>query len=390
MQFLVLLMVLAFFQAAVAQTWQQGSLNKYTTLVGVHAANANEAYGAVMDNSVGYGVVHTTDYATTGTFYGPAGAMNMDVAYTADGSTGALVGFGGIFIGPASSASFTKVAGIHGITQNVEAFGASGFGVTGQFSFGINDAVNGVCVSFDAGKTWTHADIRVDASHYGARYGAFPSESTWFVSSGMWPSDESRAAPSLRDPTRLSKYISAVPASKSASASFATDRLALKGTKPTLRGQRSGDDNTTGWYGGISRTTDGGKTWTQVFTTDLFYFNQIHCADVNTCMAVGENDDGAFAVSTTDGGATWNQVLTAASGTSLVAVRMISATEAWVSGGAQSRAGGLQGYYYHTTDGGASWVLSTATGYSFDLSFSHGVGYSAFLTQSYSSMAVYK
>lgn len=387
MQFLVLLVVFAFVQAAMAQTWQQGTMNKYTTLVGVHAVSGSEAYGAVMDNSVGYGVVRTTDYAASGTFYGPAGAMNMDVAYTADGSTGAIVGFGGIFIGPAASADFTKVAGIHGITQNVESFGATGFGVTGQFAFGVNDAVNGVCVSFDAGKTWTHSDIGVDASHYGARYGAFPSDSTWFVSSGMWPT-EARAAPSSRDATHVTKYITAVPASKSSPSNFATEKLALKGTKPSLRG-KYGDDNTTGWYGGISRTTDGGKTWTQVYTTDSFYFNQIDCADVNTCIAVGENDDGAFAVSTVDGGATWNEVLTAAAGTSLVAVRMLSATEAWVSGGAQARTG-MMGYYYHTTDGGASWVLNTAPGYSFDLSFSQGVGYSAFLTQSYSSMAVYK
>lgn len=382
MQFLVLIVVLAFVQAAVAQTWQTTSFNKYTTLLGVHAASGNDAYGSVMDNSVGYGVVHTTDYAASGTFYGPAGAMNMDVAVSGDGSTGALVGFGGVFLGTPASADYTKVSGIHGITQNVEAFGASGFGVTGQFSFSVNDAVNGVCVSFDAGKTWTHSDIGLDASHYYARYGAFPSESTWFVSSGMWPSD-ARAAPSKRDPTLLSKYITALPSGK------VTHRLGEKGTKPSLGAKKFGDDNTTGWYGAISRTTDGGKTWTQVYNTDLFYFNQIHCADVNTCLAVGENDDGAYVVKTADGGATWDEVLTAASGTSLVAVRMLSATEAWVSGGVQARSG-MQGYYYHTTDGGSSWVLSTAPGYSFDLSFSQGVGYSAYLTQSYSSMAIYK
>lgn len=379
MQFLVLLALLGFLQAAVAQTWQTGGVAKYTTMVGVSAVSASEAYGAVMDNTVGFGVVRTTDYAATGTFYGPAGGFNMDIAYSADGSLGAIAGMGGVFLGVPASADFTKVAGIHGMSQNVETWGQKSFGATGQFSFSAHDAVNGVVVTLDGGQTWSHSDIGVDASHYYARYGAFPSDTTWFVTSGMWPSDEVNAR-SRRDHSRLSAYLT-----------FTSNHTLV--ATPNVRVQKSrgklGDDNTTGWYGGISRTTDGGKTWTQVFNTDLFYFNQIHCSDVNTCLAVGENDDGAFVVSSKDGGNTWATVLTAPAGVSLAAVRMLSATEAWVSGGSQGR-GGLQGNYYHTTDGGATWNLETASGYSFDLSFKDGVGYSAYLTQSYSSMAVYK
>lgn len=379
MQFLILLALLGFLQAALAQEWQVGGVNKYTTLMGVHAVSATEAYGSVIDNNVGAGLVRTTDSAATGTFFGPVGAMNMDIAVTGDKSTVAVVGLGGIFLGQPASANFAKVEGIHGITQNVEAWGEKGLGVTGQFTFSLTDSVNGVTVSKDAGQTWAHYDIGVDATHYYARYGAFPSDTTWYVTSGMWPSDE-RAAPSARDASQLSAY------------------LRVKGNNtleatPNVRAQklrRAVGDNTTGWYGGISRTTNGGETWTQVFNTDLFYFNQIHCTDTGNCLAVGENDDNAFVVGTKDGGNTWQTVLTAPAGVSLVAVRMLSPNEAWVAGGAQSRAGGLQGYYYHTTDAGASWTLSNAGGYAFDLSFSEGAGYSAFLTQSYSTMGVYK
>ena len=94
-------------------------------------------------------------------------------------------------------------------------------------------------------------------------------------------------------------------------------------------------------------------------------------------------------MATTDAGATWKTVLTAPAGASLMGARMLSASEAWVSGGAQeSRT--LYGYYYHTTDAGATWELSKlANAYSMDLSFSNGVGYSASLNSAYSTIAIY-
>lgn len=95
-------------------------------------------------------------------------------------------------------------------------------------------------------------------------------------------------------------------------------------------------------------------------------------------------------MATTNGGASWNSVLTAPAGFSLVGARMLSSTEGWVSGGGMEAGKGLTGYFYHTLDNGATWELSTlAQAYSFDLSFSNGVGYSAAINQAYSSIAVY-
>jgi Neuraminidase (sialidase) len=95
-------------------------------------------------------------------------------------------------------------------------------------------------------------------------------------------------------------------------------------------------------------------------------------------------------VASSDGGATWATVLTAPAGGSLMGCRMLSKTEAWMSGGGMVTGKGLTGYYYHTTDGGANWELTeVAQAYSMDLSFYAGVGYSAALNQAYSSIAVY-
>jgi photosystem II stability/assembly factor-like uncharacterized protein len=152
---------------------------------------------------------------------------------------------------------------------------------------------------------------------------------------------------------------------------------------------KAGDES--GYSGAVAKTTDGGKTWAQVFDANgLFYFNQIHCSSETSCMAVGENDNTGYVVGTTDGGATWKTLLTGPAGLSLVSVRMISDSEAWVGGGLQESRSSLMGYYYHTTDGGASWNLSKLDGLVFDLSFKNGYGYSAYLTSSYSSVNVYK
>lgn len=86
-----------FFLSAAENTWQKGSLAKTTSSLGVFATNAgNQVSVAVLDNSLGAGVIESSDFATTGTFYGPAGAMNMDITFTSNEQVSVLGGFGGI------------------------------------------------------------------------------------------------------------------------------------------------------------------------------------------------------------------------------------------------------------------------------------------------------
>ena len=377
MKFIIFITLLAFLKVSLGQQWETGTLNKYTTLLGVYARTNTEVHCSVMDNAVGTGVLVSKDYASTGSFYGPAGAMNMDIAVSGDDSTVCMVGFGGIFVGPPSSAELKKVDNIRLISQSVEPIGQAGFGVAGQFAVGRTDT-NGVSVTLD-GTTWTQSDIGTDSVLYPARYGSFPSESTWFVSAGTWPMDASAGLG-----RRLTARISVPEENQPMLYKYQSKNL-----RDNLRSFKKASADPTGYTGAIAKTTDGGKTWSSVFTTDQFYFNQINCHCEKHCIAVGENDDTGYAVYTEDGGATWSTVFTGPPGLSLVATRMISGKEAWISGGLQQRGGVLTGYYYHTTDAGANWTTYTSNGYSFDMSFKDGVGYSAFLTQSYSSVAVF-
>lgn len=362
--------VLAGLLSAFADTasWQTTSVTKVTTLIGVYATQKDSAYAAVLDNSLGAGLLYTGDYGASSEFYGPVGAMNMDVAFTADGQTGCVVGFGGIFTGPPNSANYTRVPNLHTITQNVDSFSTGGFGATGQFSLG-RTSVNGVAVTVDSGNSWNIYDIGLGEG-YSARYGSFPTESTWYVASGMWPAAKLAAS---KDTKHITKTLSINEKN--------VPQFTSKGSL------RSGDD--LGYYGGISKTTDGGKTWSKVYDSQgEYYFNQINCFDENNCIAVGENDSG-YIVGTQDGGATWKD-LYFAEGVSLVAVEMISATEAWAAGGGENAKRQMVGNYYHTTDAGATWELLGGSGYVFDLSFKDGVGYSAAISSNYATMCVYK
>jgi len=354
---------------ASATEWELTKLRPVTTLIGVYATSESEVWGAAGDNAQGVGLVHSTDYGATGEFVGPAGSMNMDVAFTSTG-TGAMAALGGIYLSN-DKTTWTKASTLHGVTQNVETFGTSSIGTAGGFTTDFKSpSVNGVAVSHDNGATWSISDIGLNSTLYLARYGAYPSSDTWYVTSGSWPYDSS---------VKEGKFFT-----KNIYSYFPTIRYHVPESKNML---------TEGGYpGAISKTTDAGKTWTKVFDTDgLMYFNEINCFDDLHCVAAAEGDSVAGAYLTTDGGATWSLSVTAPAGASCVGAKMISATEAWVSGGAKERGAGLVGYYYHTVDGGKSWeLLKSSTGISFDLSFSGSVGYSAVINENSCTIAIYR
>jgi photosystem II stability/assembly factor-like uncharacterized protein len=123
------------------------------------------------------------------------------------------------------------------------------------------------------------------------------------------------------------------------------------------------DTMTSGYYGSISKTTDGGATWSEVYhsaATDNFYFNGIACSSDTHCVAAGEgaSSEDNIALFTTDGGVTWTQsdVSFDTNVVSCTSVAWMSDTVGWL--GATAKTGrDLEGLFYKTTDGGKSYVL---------------------------------
>jgi photosystem II stability/assembly factor-like uncharacterized protein len=252
--------------------------------------------------------------------------------------------------------NFTKSAGGGGESQSVEAFGLGCYGVTGAFGPGGS----GVAISNDGGATFTNFPIPADVldGNHPARYGAFPSATTWYVSAGSWPSNSH-----LFGRDEGSKLVKQLSESIQLRQSLSTGKVFPRWTA----GVRN-LGNITGYHGAIAKTVDGGKTWTKVFQQDdYFYFNGIHCSSETSCIAVAEGHNcakpGAHIFTTTDGGKTWTQTMSdPGSNSGLFGARMVSATEGWAAGGGASSTGMMEGRFWHTMDGGKTWSKEPLAG----------------------------
>lgn len=255
--------------SVLGNTWTLSDV-KVTTLVGVSAISSQEVFGAMADNTLGPGCIHSTDACKTTEFIGPAGGMNMDIAFTPGGVAGCMVSLGSLLL-TQDGKTFKKVSNVESVSQNVEAFGSSSLAATGSFTDKTTKKhVNGVAVSTNYGTSWDLFDIGLNSS-YIARYGAFPSASTWYVSSGSWPASESKVEGTHKLSARVNLF------EKGQHGKIA-EFVSVKETAGA------------GYPGAISKTTDSGKTWTKVFDSEgSMYFNEIHCFDAQNCMAVAEN-----------------------------------------------------------------------------------------------------
>ena len=161
-----------------------------------------------------------------------------------------------------------------------------------------------------------------------ARYGAFPSPETWYVTAGNWPSSSIDKAPHNR---KKYKYVSQHLRINLVEGRY--ERLGSLAPSPS--------PSDASYNAAILKTTDAGKTWTKQFqdryptrawalfslhgifcmadgqprrtctTHDRsgnFYFNQVDCASETACMAVaegfekdGSGSPGAHIFQTTDG-----------------------------------------------------------------------------------------
>ena len=178
-----------------------------------------------------------------------------------------------------------------------------------------------------------------------ARYGAFPSEKTWYITGGTWPQDQEEDG---EDYLSISHRIR-------------LDKKTGKFSPPKFH--QSEPNNT--YYAVIAKTTDAGHHWTkQYYSTGKFYFNEISCVSDEICMAVGEGfvqdggEGGAHIFQTTNGGTDWTEIYTygAAVQGSGIALIMLSEQEAWVGTTYAETEFKCGAQISHTIDGGKTWT----------------------------------
>ena len=351
-------------------------------IVGVGAGGAGGASIAGGTETTGGSYVEFSTNGAQWTKTNVQSGIFFDAAVNDDSSLKVVASMLPVFVSQ-NGGAYEKLSTIAGDFMTASIFGDNIIGLVGGI---VHDKVstNGVAVSSDKGATWSVSAV---PSSY-SRYGSFIDKDTWFVSSGTWAMDTYNATAS-----------SALYLRPPADAVSALDpkhlRLRYRNQQKAAHTRRSkgleDEVNDNGWLASVSKTTDGGKSYTEVYRLpqgDMYYFNGISCTSATHCVVVGEGETPTdpfltVAFTTMDGGATWAQTLYSTELFSLMAVHMTSETDGWLAGGQKSR-GVMIGQFYTTTDGGMTWTLSQSLNdcYPLDMDFSDGKGVASCMSSS--------
>eukprot|EP00462_Mataza_sp_D1_P024173 CAMPEP_0175144230 /NCGR_PEP_ID=MMETSP0087-20121206/13995_1 /TAXON_ID=136419 /ORGANISM="Unknown Unknown, Strain D1" /LENGTH=498 /DNA_ID=CAMNT_0016428633 /DNA_START=47 /DNA_END=1543 /DNA_ORIENTATION=+ len=248
---------------------------------------------------------------------------------------------------------------------------------TGEFAIATTGtSFNGVATS-PTGETWKNYDLGVNITLFQARYGAYPSATTWYINAGTFPTGNNTA--NLRHLT----HKVAVNRNNGVFHFNTQDAFTLGDAPLRADPVPCSQDPTNCFAANILKTTDGGKTFTSVFKdeTNNIYPNGIACASADHCISVVEGEQCQILV-TRDGGKTWNVTNQDSDpACSLTDAVFVSDQEAWVTGGHLTSLD-FEGRFWHTTDGGSTWTKEAVKGlYIFDIDMqSAKSGYSVALT----------
>eukprot|EP01084_Bolivina_argentea_P000317 601_1 len=241
-----------------------------------------------------------------------------------------------------------------------------------------NAGSNAVLYSADGGAAFEEKKITATLPKQAlARYGALVDANTWFVTLGNWPSKKQSTASVHYQSARVSAMKTTEGKAKRVSEKM-NSRVLKNGTAD-------------GYSAAVAKTTDGGATWTTVFSAETnFYFNAIDCTSATHCVAVGEGFDqgaGAHIYQTTDG-QTFTQVFSVPSTQSgvysFMSVAFSSGSTVWVAGSKEAGIGSTA-VFYVSRDGGKTWALDNSApaniGDVTDLSFlADGTGFATAVT----------
>lgn len=333
-------------------------------------------------NGVGAQIVKTVDSGVTWKPVWPTGpnatAFNIFLASAVKSPSSAVVA-GALFETYTKDGTHFNVSknGFVSPAQDAHVMPGGDFALVGQFG---GNTSNGIATSSD-GVQWTPVNMKgVNETLFPARYGAFPSATTWFVTAGLFPANNVNA----KAGRSLTHRVSLVEDEATGKTTVAFDKgdHTLNDDGPA----KCSVDPDNCFSATIVKTTDAGKTWKQVYTNintgDNIYPNGINCFSTMHCVALLEGDTARILV-THDGGATWNETMhDTDSASSLVSVFMIDDKEVWASGGHMTQAD-FEGRYWHSLDGGSSWTKEAIPGlyiFSFDM-ISAASGYSVALTE---------
>jgi photosystem II stability/assembly factor-like uncharacterized protein len=207
-----------------------------------------------------------------------------------------------------------------------------------------------VLASEDAGVTFATKKVTSPVPACATpRYGALANATTWYVTFGSWPENNNKQAGDymLSGRAKLAKQ---------------ADGSMKRVTFPMADVQAAPAPNNTcnGFTAAIAKTTDGGATWSTVFTdSTTYYFNAIDCSTPTNCVAVAEGPQGTYIFQTTDGKVFKKVLFTPSSKKlhySFMAIKFVSATEAWVGGSKAVSQFDASAAFLRSMDGGATWI----------------------------------